>query len=126
MKPTKSGTVMIYNAGPKFFKLKQILAMLKVRMRFVQPDQYHLSLLQLAEGEGEAAETPAENFPETMLVFCGMNETFLNQLLEVIRLAKLPPIQLKAVLTQDNKEWNSLQLREELLREKQELENAQS
>lgn len=125
MKATKTGTVLIYNcSGPKFAKLPQILAMLRIRMRRVQPNQYHLSLLELANGEGEVMENPGQAIAENMLVFCGMNQAFLNQLLEVIRLAKLPPIHLKAVLTADNQNWDSLKLRDELLEEKKNIEAA--
>ena len=114
----KTGTVLIYNCtGPKFSKLSQIFAMLGLRMRRVQPEQYNLPLLSLAKGEGEA---------ENMLVFCGLNQAFLNQLLEVIRLAKLPPIPLKAVLTMDNQEWDSVKLHDELLKEKEKLENGKN
>ena len=123
MKQNKTGTILIYNCrGPKFAKLPQILAMLRIRMRRVEPGQYHLSLLELAKGEGEAVETTAEPMPENMLVFCGMHQVFLNQLLEVIRLSKMPPIELKAILTEDNKDWDSLKLREELLAEKAKIE----
>lgn len=123
----KSGTVLIYNCtGPKFSKLSQIFAMLGLRMRRVQPDQYSLPLLSLAKGEGEPAEVAAEPFAENMLVFCGLNQAFLNQLLEVIRLAKLPPIPLKAVLTMENQEWDSVKLHDELLKEKEKLENGNS
>ena len=46
----KNGIVLMYNCGDaKFFKLKQIFAMLKLRMRTVTPDKYHLTLEQLAE-----------------------------------------------------------------------------
>ena len=51
--------------------------------------------------------------------FCGLGQALLNQVLEVIRLAKLPPIPLKAVLTDTNQTWNTLQLHEELLRERE-------
>ena len=40
-------------------------------------------------------------------------------MLEVIRLAKLPPIPLKAVLTETNRGWTTAQLREELNRERE-------
>ena len=121
----KSGIVLLYNcSAPGFSKLKQIFAMLKLRMRVVTPDKYHLTLLDLAEGTGEAGEA-GETIPESMLVFCGLNGAFLNQVLEVIRVAKLPPIQFKAVMTEDNKQWNSLQLVEELRREKEALEAEQ-
>ena len=54
-----------------------------------------------------------------MLVFCGMGQALLNQVLEVIRVAKLPPIPLKAVLTQDNRTWDTRQLHQELLKERE-------
>ena len=120
----KSGIVLIYNcSGPKFTKLGHIFAMLGLRMRRIQPAQYGQPLLELAQGvEGAAVE--AEAFPENMLVFCGLNQAFLNQLLEVIRLAKLPDIPLKAILTEDNQNWDSVKLHDELLAEKQKIEQA--
>ena len=127
MKPKNSGTVLIYNcSGPKFSKMSQIFAMLGVRMCRVQPEQYHLPLLELAQRKGEAGQTPAEPIPENVLVFCGLNQAFLNQLLEVIRLAKLPPIHFKAILTEENKDWNSLQLVEELRKEKESIDKGEA
>ena len=109
----------MYNcSGPEFSRLRQIFAMLRLRMRPVEPARYHVSLGLLAEGMGEDGEA-AQVIPETMLVFCGLGEALLNQVLEVIRVAKLPPIALKAVLTQDNREWDTLQLYEELKKERE-------
>ena len=122
----RSGTVLLYNcSAPGFSKLRQIFAMLRLRMRVVNPNQYNISLLELAEGKGEAGET-AEAIPETMLVFCGLNDALLHQVLEVIRVAKLPPIHLKAILTEDNKGWNSLELYEELCKERQAMEQGEN
>ena len=122
MKNSKTGTVLIYNCrGAKFAKLPQILAMLRIRMRRVEPNQYNLSLLELARGEGEPMENPGEPIAEDMLVFCGLNQAFLNQLLAVIRLGKFPPI-LKAMLTEDNRSWDSLKLHAELMEEKAKIE----
>ncbi|MGI5962838.1 MAG: DUF3783 domain-containing protein [Lawsonibacter sp.] len=110
----------MYNcSGPEFSKLRQIFAMLRLRMRPIGPGQYHLPLEQLAQGKGEAQETQEEPIPESMLVFCGLADVFLHQVLEVIRAANLPPIPLKAVLTSTNREWNTHQLREELLKERE-------
>lgn len=117
MKPGNAGTVLLYNCpSAKFSKLQHIFAMLHLRMRMIGPDRYHLPLSDLASGTGEPG--PAEEpIPESMLVFCGLNPALLNQVLEIIRLAKLPPIPLKAVLTEANRSWNTLQLRQELLQE---------
>ena len=114
-----AGTVLLYNcSAPEFSKLKQIFAMLRLRMRVVGPDRYHISLEELAQGKGEPGE-PAEALTEPMLVFCGLGQALLEQVLEVIRLAKLPPIPLKAVLTETNRQWNTIQLHEELCKERE-------
>ena len=113
-----AGTVLMYNCSEEFSKLKQIFAMLRLRMRVVEPDRYHVSLEELAQGKGEPGEAAAP-LDEPMLVFCGLPQALLNQVLEVIRVAKLPPIPLKAVLTDTNRTWNTLQLHEELLRERE-------
>lgn len=116
----KAGTILMYQcSGPEFSKLRQIFAMLRLRMRPVGPERYHLSLEELAEGKGEPAAQAEEALPEAMLVFCGLNQALLHQVLEVIRLAKLPPIPLKAVLTETNRTWNTRQLYEELKKERE-------
>lgn len=113
-----AGTILLYNCSDeKFFKLKQIFAMLRLRMRMVEPNRYHISLGELAQGKGEPGEA-AEPLPDPMLVFCGLPQALLNQVLEVIRVAKLPPIPLKAVLTDVNRDWSTRQLYEELLKER--------
>ena len=123
----RSGTILLYNcSGPEYSKLRQIFAMLRLRMRVVAPEQYHITLGELAEGKGEPAEQAVEAIPETLLVFCGLSQALLTQVLEVIRVAKIPPIQLKAMLTDTNKDWDTLQLVEELRQEKAELEKGQS
>ena len=114
-----AGTVLLYNcSGDSFSKLKQIFAMLRLRMRVVEPDRYHVSLEELAQGKGEPGEA-AEPLPESMLVFCYLPQALFNQVLEVIRVANLPPIPLKAVLTDTNRTWNTIQLHEELCRERE-------
>ena len=125
MKNGKSGTVLLYNcSGPEFSKLRQIFAMLRLRMRAVNPDQYHLTLAELADGKGEPGEAQ-EPIQESMLVFCGLGDAFLNQVLQVIRVAKLPPIPLKAVLTETNREWDSLRLHQELCKEQAAIQEQQ-
>ena len=125
----KSGTILMYEcSGPEYSKLRQIFAMLRLRMRPVTPDKYHLTLAELADGKLTGKGEPLEDasdvkpVPERMLVFCGLNQVLLAQVLEVIRLAKLPPIPMKAVLTMNNLQWNTMQLYEELCREREAME----
>ena len=122
-----AGTILMYNcSGPEFSKLRQIFAMLHMRMRVVTPDRYHLSLMELYGGKGEnlPEDQAPTAFEERMLVFCNLNQSLLHQVLNVIRLAELPEIQLKAMLTATNKVWNSVQLRDELLAERAALAKA--
>ena len=113
----KAGTVLMYNcSGPEFSKLKQIFAMLRLLMRPVTPDKYHLTLKELELGQGEAGEA-CEAFPEPMLVFCGTNGALVQQVLEIIRLSKMPPM-IKAMMTNDNQDWDSKKLYEELVKER--------
>lgn len=109
----------MYNcSGEEFSRLRQIFAMLRLRMRVVGPDRYHVPLEELAKGKGEPGET-AEPLPEPMLVFCYLPQALLHQVLEVIRVANLPPIPLKAVLTETNRTWDTKQLHAELLQERE-------
>jgi hypothetical protein len=125
MKTGNSGIVLLYNcSGPEFSKLRQIFAMLRLRMHPVTPDRYHIALKDLALGRGEPSNEPPEAIPERMLVFCAMNGAFLNQVLEVIRAAQLPPIPMKAVLTTTNQDWDSLKLYEEMQKEREAIQNA--
>ena len=114
-----AGTILMYNcSGEGFSRLRQIFAMLRLRMRVVEPDRYHIPLEELARGKGDPGEK-AEPIPEPMLVFCGLPQALLNQVLEVIRVAKLPPIPLKAVLTETNRTWDTHQLHAELVLEQE-------
>ncbi len=114
-----AGTVLLYNcSGPEFSKMRQIFAMLRLRMRPVAPDRYRLPLKDLAAGKGEAGAME-EPFPERVLVFCNLNDALLNQVLEVVRVAGLPDIDFKAVMTETNREWDSYRLLEHLREERE-------
>ena len=52
-----------------------------------------------------------------MLVLAHFSDAQLSGFLQALRASKLPPIALKAVLTEENKGWNSLELHEALLEE---------
>lgn len=121
----KAGTILIYNcSGPEFSKMRQIFAMLHLLMRQVTPEKYEMTLLEVADGTGTPLAEGGEPIEDNMLVFCGLHSALLRQVLEVLRLAKLPPIPYKAVLTVNNKDMNSKQLYEELRKERAALQAA--
>lgn len=127
-------TVLLYNiAGtPLAAGLKPVLLKMKLRVRVVTPDQYFLSIGELAglqrsdsvSGPGSTVPAPeapdtCESFREPMMVMSGFTDQRLNQFLFELRKRKLPPIHLKAVLTEHNRHWNSLTLFHELKAEHQ-------
>lgn len=115
--------VLLYQCkGSEFQKLRQIFMMLRVRMIPVEPEQYGLSLEQVLQGDRTHAPVE-ENLEEPMLVFCGIGDQKLDQILMTIRRAKLPPIGLKAMLTPHNVQWTSQQLWTELRQERERMKN---
>ena len=59
-----------------------------------------------------------EGFSEEMLVLAHFPETLLSRFLQSWKTAGLPPVTLKAVLTGTNRDWNSLELHEQLVEER--------
>ena len=110
-------TVLMYNcSGPEWAKLRQIFLMLRVRIRPVEADQYGLTLAELLSRSG-AKRGVEEDFSDPMLVFCGLSQGKLDQMLTAMARAQLPRIALKAMLTPTNAGWTSQQLWTELRRE---------
>lgn len=61
-----------------------------------------------------AEATPAEAFPEEMLIFCHMDNAQVNRLLQTARQMRFAPVALKAILTPTNAAWTPAQLCREL------------
>ena len=92
-------TVLMYNcSGPEWAKLRQIFLMLRVRIRQVAPEQYGLTLEELLS-HSEETRPVEESFLEPMLVFCGLAQGRLDQILTTMNRTGLPRIALKAMLT---------------------------
>ena len=112
-------TVLLYNLeNDKGRKIKALCLTLKLRARSVLPEDFGQPLdgvLGLAP-RAETAET-GKVFPDELLVMAGLSSHQMNQLLQGFRQKKIPPVELKAVLTASNGGWNAYQLRDELKRE---------
>ena len=118
--------VLLYNLNSeKGRKIRRMCLPLKLRTRLVEPAEYGLSLNDLAAGR--APETPwtGESFSDEVLLLVNCPGPLLDQFLQGFRRNKIPPVSLKAVLTPTNGAWNSLQLREELAREREAIRRGQ-
>ena len=111
--------VLLYNLDdPKGAKIRRMALPLGLRTRLVAPEQYGLTLAALTEGEEPESQWAGEGFQEEMLLLVNCPGPLLDRFLQGFRRNKIPPVALKAVLTPTNRAWTSLQLREELAKER--------
>ena len=108
--------------------LKSILVTMGVRIKNVERSEYRKPIGELAglkeiTGQGQDESYEGEGFTDEMLIMCGLTGSRIDQLLDSFRRQKLERIALKAVLTEHNKTWNSIQLHDELCREHEYMNN---
>ena len=112
--------ILAYNFPAKHLaKLRMAAMKLGVKVRPVEKREYLQSLGSFAGSLGTFESVyDGENFPELMLVLCGFSQPMVNAFLSLLKASRLPAVPLKAVLTETNQGWNSLELHEELQKER--------
>lgn len=108
-------TVLLYNLSDDTAQgraVRRLCAQQKLRVRGVLPAQQALPLAALLSGTPPAAEAPERPFTEPVLVMAYLSTGAQNRLLRGLR--GLPPIPLKAILTDTNSRWTGVQLHAEL------------
>ena len=93
-------------------KLRMAAMRLGAKVRVVEKWEYLSSFETFYDGE---------DFSGQLLVFAHFTDERLQLFLQAMKQSKLPPVALKAVLTEENKGWTILELHEELLKEHQAL-----
>lgn len=114
-------TVLLYNLdSEKGRKIKALCLTLRLRARSVAPEDFGRTLTSvLAPEDGREPAQEGQPFSDELLVMAGLTSRQMNDLLQGFRRKKISPVELKAVLTPTNSQWNAFQLREELARERQ-------
>ena len=115
-------TILLFNPPEKdrLLKLEMALFPLRVRLKKVAPSEYNQPLGVLA---GIKEMTPAEGtydgpkLPDTMLVFCFLDDSRLNQALAALRKCGAGPFPYKAILTPTNSRWTAPDCFAEIKRE---------
>ena len=117
--------ILAYNFPAKHLaKLRMAAMKLGVKVRPVEKREYLQSLGSFVGTLGSFESVyDGENFPELMLVLCGFSQPMVNAFLSLLRASRLPAVPLKAVLTETNQGWNSLELHEELQKEREALQS---
>ena len=114
-------TVLLYNLdSEKGRKIKALCLTLRLRARSVAPEDFGRTLTSvLAPADAREPAQEGRPFSDELLVMAGLTSRQMNDLLQGFRRKKISPVELKAVLTPTNSQWNAFQLREELARERQ-------
>lgn len=118
----KNGSsVLLYNmAGTtRGRKIKFILVQLGARIINVEKEEYLKSIGELLKitPPTETVDYEGEGFSEEMLVMEGFTGKQIDELSMRMRKSKMERINLKAVVTETNQFWNSIELYEELKKE---------
>ena len=116
--------VLAYNFPAKHqAKLRMAAMKLGVRVRPVEKREYLQSLGSFTGQLGSFESVYDGNgFPDPMLVLCGFSQPMVNAFLSLLKSSRLPAVSLKAVLTETNQGWNSLELHDELQKEHEALQ----
>ncbi|HWQ73874.1 MAG TPA: DUF3783 domain-containing protein [Syntrophomonas sp.] len=116
MKPT----LLMFNISDPDKREKMAMAALKVGImpKKIKKSDYRQSLAALLElGERSETEYNGPELPHEMLLLANMDDDQIQGLLDAFRVAGIPRINHKAVLTENNQSWNALMLYKELDRE---------
>lgn len=117
-------------------RLKRVFLLMGVKIRMVSPEQYHLPIKDLINGQPkeitqedtvnlmehvkvqdtDGAENENDSIQEEMMVMYGFSGSRLDELLNAMR-KNQARINLKAILTETNQEWSSYVLYQELKKE---------
>lgn len=123
------GKILLYNLkNEKRQQIEQLCSFMKIDFEMIKPEEYLEPIGALAGIKGiEKAGIPYTDIPftEELLLFAGFNDKSLHDFLTRYRQAGISKIDLKAGLTPHNLLWNSIQLRNELRQEHDELADNQ-
>lgn len=111
--------VYLYNLeSDKGSKIKAMCLLQKIRVSTVKKEEYGLTLSVLTGKEGQP-QLPREvtGFDDEMILMVNFTNAMVHTFLQEFRRKGIAPVALKAILTQSNAKWDSVQLHEELLRE---------
>ena len=112
----------VHFSAKKLARLRMAAMRLGVKVRVVEKWEY-LNAIGSLTGDLDSFESfyDGEDFSGELLVFAHFSDAQLDLYLQAMKQSKLPPVALKAVLTEENKGWTILELHEELLKEHQAL-----
>lgn len=118
---TNKSKILLFHIEPgKERQIETICRSLKIQIIKIKPVSYNQKLGYLAGITGfnrENTTYTGPDFPTEMMVFSGMNPEMVDAFLAQYKKASIPPIGLKAIITQYNIFWTAEELYKELFQE---------
>ena len=109
--------VLLYNiSGKKSIDIKMICHKLNLTNKTIEKDEYGYKLGYLCNKDNDDTVYPYNDFNDEMLLMADLPNSTFDKFLKMLR-QKKATVDLKAVLTQTNKEFTSSQLYEEISKE---------
>ena len=113
-----NSVALLYNFNEEKLKMiKMVCMMMQVRFKEVARAEYEQplgALLGISGIENHGEVYQGEEFQEEMLVLHGFDGSKLQKFLIALQRVGVGRIELKAMITENNKSWNGLALYEEL------------
>ena len=123
----QNGAVYFYNLNSaRGRQIRMLCLTLGLKIRVVDRAQYTEPIGAIAGVPGYTLSGEVyegEGFEDEMLVLKGFTGGTLDNFLHGFRKMKIQPVSLKAVLTEANCSWNSLELHDELVKEHESMHN---
>lgn len=117
----QNGAVYFYNFNSaRGRQIRMLCLTLGLKIRVVDRAQYKETIGAIAGVPGYSLSGEiyeGEGFEDEMLILKGFTGGMLDSFLHGFRKMKIQPVALKAVLTEANCGWNSLELHDELVKE---------
>lgn len=116
--------LLLYNlTNVKGNKIEKLCNRLTITVRHINIPEYKESIGFLAGmpgtwGTGLTENENTDSFEDEMLILVDFTDALLNTFLKEFKIQHIEPVELKAIITQQNRTWNSIQLHEELNRER--------
>lgn len=115
--------VLLFNIeGKKSIDIKMICHKLHIGAVTVDKHDFNKKIASIIGLSDDNSENGAGEFDEEMLLFVGFNNTYLDIMLSQLR-QKKSRVDLKAVLTETNKNFTPFELYNELKAEREAIEN---
>jgi hypothetical protein len=117
--------VLLYNFDvEKLNKIKFVLIRMGIKIKMITKEYYLQSIGYLVGIKGFEKSDEVyteEGFQEEMLVMKGFSSSRIDELLKLLKKNGVQRIPLKAIITEYNQSWNSIELYKELKEEHEQM-----